>query len=170
MVILNARYVNPAAKVDSLDLNTVTIVPAGSASSVPYLVYLARGRDVVRPPCVALLDSDSAGDEAVKALAKGGPRRKEIILPEFVLQVGAWAKTMKKRLAIADGVMVTELEDLISLPVAVAAGRKLRSQGCRDAARARRDLGRGGCGREGRGPSWVAVRRARGRIRRASWT
>ncbi len=35
-----------AGRLDTLDLNKVRIVPAGSASSVPYLVYLARGRDV----------------------------------------------------------------------------------------------------------------------------
>jgi 3-mercaptopyruvate sulfurtransferase SseA len=111
-----------APKIDLLDLNSVTIVPAGSALSVPYLVYLARGRDVVRPPCVALLDSDSAGDDAVKTLARGGPRRKEVLPSEFVIQVGTWAKTAQQ-LSIADDVTVTELEDLVSLPVAVAAAR-----------------------------------------------
>jgi hypothetical protein len=111
-----------APKIDLLDLNSVTIVPAGSASSVPYLVYLARGRDVVRPPCVALLDSDSAGDDAVKTLARGGPRRKEVLPSEFVIQIGSWAKTAEQ-LSIADRVTVTELEDLVSLPVAVAAAR-----------------------------------------------
>jgi hypothetical protein len=111
-----------APKIDLLDLNSVTIVPAGSASSVPYLVYLARGRDVVRPPCVALLDSDSAGDEAVRTLARGGPRRKEVLPSDFVIQVGSWAKDAQQ-LSIADDVIVTELEDLVSLPVAVAAAR-----------------------------------------------
>jgi predicted ATPase len=110
------------AKMETLDLNTVTIVPAGSASSVPYLVYLARGRDVIRPPCVALLDSDGSGDEAAKVLTRGGPRRKEILPSEFVLQVGTWASEVQQ-LSIADDVIVTELEDLISLPVAVVAAR-----------------------------------------------
>lgn len=39
-----------------VDLNVVTIVPAGSAAAVPYMAYLARGRDEVKPACVALLD------------------------------------------------------------------------------------------------------------------
>ena len=78
-----------APKMDTLDLNTTTIVPAGSASSVSYLVYLARGRDVIRPACVVLLDSDKEGDAAAKALARGGPRRKGLVPSEFVLQVGA---------------------------------------------------------------------------------
>jgi energy-coupling factor transporter ATP-binding protein EcfA2 len=112
-----------AAKMDTLDLNTVTIVPAGSASSVPYLVYLARGRDVIRPPCVALLDSDDSGDEAVKALTRGGPRRQEILPSKFIVQVGKWAAKAAQHLSITDDVIVTELEDLISLPVAVMAAR-----------------------------------------------
>ena len=109
-------------KMDTLDLNTTTIVPAGSASSVPYLVYLARGRDVVRPACVALLDSDEQGDNAVKVLARGGPRRKGLVPSEFVLQVGAWAETTPT-LSIAPNVAVHELEDLLPIPVAVTAAR-----------------------------------------------
>ena len=109
-------------KMDTLDLNTTTIVPAGSASSVPYLVYLARGRDVVRPACVALLDSDEQGDNAVKLLARGGPRRKGLVPSEFVLQVGAWAETTPT-LSIAPNVAVHELEDLLPIPVAVTAAR-----------------------------------------------
>ena len=112
-----------APRTDTLDLNNITIVPAGSASSLPYLVYLARGRDVVRPPCVALLDSDPAGDEAAKILARGGPRRKEILPTEFVLQIGAWADANVQMLSIASDVNVTELEDLISMPVAAIAAR-----------------------------------------------
>jgi predicted ATPase len=108
---------------NTLDLNSVTIVPAGSASSLPYLVYLARGRDVVRPPCVALLDSDAAGDEAVKTLTRGGPRWKQILPPEFVLQVGAWARAAAEALSVPNNVTVTELEDLIPLPVAVAGAK-----------------------------------------------
>lgn len=110
-----------AAKIDTLDLNTVTIVPAGSASSIPYLIYLARGRDVVRPPCVALLDGDAAGDEAAKTLARGGPRRKETLPSHYILQIGTWAA--EQELTIIDNVTPVELEDLLSLPVAVAAAR-----------------------------------------------
>ena len=51
-----------------LDLNDVTIVPAGGASNVPYVAYLARGRDELKPACVALLDGDQAGQDAIKRL------------------------------------------------------------------------------------------------------
>lgn len=111
-----------APKTDVIDLNSVTIVPAGSASSVPYLVYLARGRDVVRPACVAVLDSDSAGDDAARALARGGARGRQLLPAEFIVRIGAWAKG-SATLSVGNGVVVSELEDLVSLPVAVAAAR-----------------------------------------------
>ena len=102
-----------------LDLNDVTIVPAGSASNVPYLVYLARGRDVVRPPCVVLLDSDTEGKNAAKNLARGGPRRRELVPAKYVVQLRSWADVTS--LQTDDGVIVTELEDLIPVAVAVEA-------------------------------------------------
>ena len=103
-----------------LDLNDVTIVPAGSASSVPYLVFLARGRDVVRPPCVVLLDSDKPGNDAATNLARGGPHRKELIPAKYVVQIGRWAKAQLK---VDDRVVVKELEDIIPLPAAVTAAK-----------------------------------------------
>lgn len=112
-----------APRTDTLDLNAVTIVPSGSASSVPYLVYLARGRDVVRPACVVLLDSDQAGDEAAKVLERGGPRHRELLAKDLVVRVGTWATSVGSKLVTARSVRVTELEDLITLPVAVAAAR-----------------------------------------------
>ena len=51
-------------KSETLDLNEVTIVNAGGAPEVPYIVYLATGRDVERPTVIALLDSDGPGNTA----------------------------------------------------------------------------------------------------------
>ena len=96
----------------------VTIVPAGSAASVPYLVYLARGRDVVRPPCVVLL-GDSAGNDAAKALAEV-VRRRELISPEQ--QIESWTKSVD--LALDSGVVVKELEDFIPVSVAAEVARE----------------------------------------------
>ena len=62
---------------ERLNLNQVTLVPAGGASgNVPYMTYLARGRGVDKPAVVVLLDGDSAGDEAVKELTPNGARTK----------------------------------------------------------------------------------------------
>lgn len=75
-----------ASNLERLDLNNLTLVPAGSASQVPYLVYLARGRDVQKPAVIVLLDGDEAGKEARKTLQRGGARGKRLINDKLVLQ------------------------------------------------------------------------------------
>ena len=110
-----------ASRVDSLDLNEVTIVPSGSAESIPYMVYLARGRDEVKPPCVALLDGDKAGKTAAAVIRKGGARGRQVLAPEYVIQFDEWATSTS--LDIATGVVVREPEDLIAVAVALAACR-----------------------------------------------
>lgn len=106
--------------ISNLDLNSVTLVPAGSAEQIPYLVYLARGRDVERPAVIVLLDSDEAGNKARKGLERG-PDRKPLIDPKFVLQLGE----------LRDNSMVSTrpggilaIEDLIPLGIAVAAVKR----------------------------------------------
>ena len=105
-----------------LDLNSVTIVPAGSASSVPYLAYLARGRDEVKPPCVALLDGDEQGDQAVAKLTRSEASGRTLLKPAYIVQLSGWAKNQD--LLLAAGVTVRELEDLLPVAVAVAAARR----------------------------------------------
>ena len=109
-----------ASELETLDLNHMTIVPASGASHIPYLVYLARGRDVEKPAVIVLLDSDEEGTKARKAILHGGPGKKKLLKPEFILQVGDLSET--------DGLKTTmgrtpiEVEDIIPLSV------------CRDAA------------------------------------
>lgn len=110
-----------AASTECLDLNRLTLVPAGSASHVPYMTYLARGRDADQPAVIVLLDGDKEGDEAVKALKRGGPRHKQLIRPEYVAQL--------KRDAIEgvdserpDGPF--DIEDLIPVEIGLAAARR----------------------------------------------
>jgi hypothetical protein len=76
------------SQLNLLDLNQLTIVPAGSASHIPYLVFLAVGRDVERPAIIALLDTDSAGNAAKADLKKDKFKRKQLLKPEFILQIG----------------------------------------------------------------------------------
>ncbi len=76
-----------AASTECLDLNRVTLVPAGSASHVPYMTFLARGRDASRPAIIVLLDGDKGGDDAAKQLQRGGPRYKQLIPEEYVTQL-----------------------------------------------------------------------------------
>jgi predicted ATPase len=107
--------------IDNLDLNNVTLVPAAGTGNIPYVVYLARGRGADRPAVVVLLDSDEAGDIARKALAKGGPRGKQLVDPKYVLQLGD-LDPAELCVDMPDG--VRGIEDLIPAPVAVAAGKR----------------------------------------------
>lgn len=100
---------------ESLDLNRTTLVPCGGAESVPYLVYLARGRDVDRPAVVVLLDSDEEGDKAKKRLGKKPIGRGRLLDAKYIVQVG----DIVEEADVATGVTVREIEDL--LPVALAA-------------------------------------------------
>lgn len=95
---------------ESLDLNGMVIVPCGSASHVPYMVHLVRGRDAEKPPVIVLLDSDTAGDDAVKLL-----KRKPLsglLANDLILQLGK---------VLQDIDNVSEIEDLLPPALAVAA-------------------------------------------------
>lgn len=103
-----------------LDLNQVTIVPGGS--NVPYMLYLARGRDQVRPACVVLVDGDPAGETARKQIRKGGAHGKPTVADDLVVQVTEWSTTVS--LEVTEGVVVREPEDLVPGSVAVTAARR----------------------------------------------
>jgi hypothetical protein len=105
---------------ETLDLNIITVVPASSASHIPYLVYLARGRDVERPAIIVLLDSDEAGDKAKKQLRRGGPLQKQLIKDDFILQIGQLKSGDVTPKTARSGTLV-ELEDLIPLSLCVRA-------------------------------------------------
>jgi predicted ATPase len=117
--LLRHRGVAPR---DLLDLNQVTLVPAGSASGVPYMAYLARGRDELKPPCVALLDGDQAGRDAARRIARSTDgSSKPILDAKYVVDLGEWASGHELRLA--DGVAAIEIEDLLSATIAAEAAR-----------------------------------------------
>lgn len=98
---------------DILNLNEVTIVAAGGADGIPYMVYLARGRDTIKPPCVALLDGDQSGKDAEVVLRRGEARKKRILRDEYIVRLDSWAES--SGLTFDDGVRVEEIEDLVPL-------------------------------------------------------
>lgn len=106
---------------ERLDLNRITLVPAGGVSQVPYLIYLARGRDIEQPAVIALLDGDKAGNEARATIRRGGARRKPLIADDLVLQLSD---------AELDGVTTDNphgrvaIEDLIPFNIAIAAASR----------------------------------------------
>jgi len=103
---------------DFLDLNRVTLVPAGGASEVPYHVYLARGQDADEPAVIVLLDGDDAGDDAAKKLQKGGPGNKMLLKRQFVAQLKP-GNGLEIDSDLGQGALATE--DLIPVELAAAA-------------------------------------------------
>lgn len=99
-----------------LDLNAVTVVAAGGADAIPYMVYLARGRDSIKPPCVILLDGDESGIAAERVLKRGEARRKRVLRDEYIVRLDQWAA--ESGLTFEKGVSVQEIEDLIPVEVA----------------------------------------------------
>lgn len=107
-----------------IDLNEVTIVPAGSATNVPYMAFLARGRDEIKPPVVALLDGDQGGRDAF-AMFKRNPKgsRGRFLSLDYVLELGDWA-AKQPELKADPGVNVREPEDLVPLGILAEAARR----------------------------------------------
>lgn len=103
-----------------LDLNSLSIVPAGGAPQIPYLVYLARGRDVDRPPLIVLMDGDKEGAKVRKVLQEGGPREQVLIDPELVMLLD---DEQLDDLTSSSPHGVKEMEDLIPLPILVRAAQ-----------------------------------------------
>lgn len=95
-------------------------MPGGS--NIPYMLYLARGRDQVKPACAVLLDGDTAGETARKQIKRGGALRKPIVDDELVVIISKWAEEAQPD--VADGVVVREPEDFVPVSVAVLACRR----------------------------------------------
>ena len=112
-----------ASTLETLDLNKITIVPAGSAGHIPYLVYLARGRDIEKPAVIVFLDSDDQGNRAKKDLQRGGAKGKQLLKPQYILQVGDLSQTPVK-LNNSCGNSLIEAEDLIPLSIAAEATQR----------------------------------------------
>ncbi|MEH2119271.1 MAG: AAA family ATPase [Nostoc sp.] len=123
------RVFGIASKRESIDLNEITIVPAGGATSIPYLTYLARGRDSEQPAVIVLLDSDQTGNEVKRELTeKGyGPRKKPPLKKDFVLQV----KDLESfGIKFPEMLLSPEVEDLIPLQISVLAAQKYAEEIC----------------------------------------
>ncbi len=107
-----------------LDLNQVTLVPGGS--NVPYMLYLARGRDQYKPACAVLLDSDTAGETARAQIRRGGAKGRPTVTDDLIVMLGDWATAAK---ATAEtGVTIREPEDLVPLGLAGIAARRYASR------------------------------------------
>lgn len=99
-----------------MDLNRVTIVGSGGADGIPYMVYLARGRDTVKPACVALLDGDDAGRRAERVLQRGDMRKQRVLQDSYIVRIDTWAE--RHGVQTDWGTTPVEIEDLIPISIA----------------------------------------------------
>lgn len=100
----------------TLDLNSLSLVPSGSAEHIPYMVYLARGRDVDTPAVVVLLDGDGEAD-AIREELRKGYRDKKYVDDEFVIQVSDIEPTA---VTVASDA-IREIEDLVPIELVALA-------------------------------------------------
>jgi hypothetical protein len=100
----------------ALDLNDISLVPAGSAEHIPYMVYLARGRDVDKPAIIVLLDGDDEADKIAEELKKGY-RGQKYIDDELVVRTNSIDPAT---VAVAVDA-IREIEDLIPAELAALA-------------------------------------------------
>lgn len=125
----NALRAGGHPPVSLLDLNEVTIVPAGSADSVPYIAYLARGRDPMKPPCVALLDGDKDGERAAEKLRRSEVNRRPVLDQKYISRLDVWAAAQIPQIAGASNSgKIVEIEDLIPPRIAIVAARRYAVQ------------------------------------------
>lgn len=110
---------------DRLDLNRLTIVPASGTRHIPYLVYLARGRDIEKPPVIVLLDNDEAGLNAKNDLAAGGAYGDKLLDPACILQLG---QEDLGALTSDNPHGIVGIEDLIPFGIALAAAARYCSE------------------------------------------
>jgi len=113
-----------ALPTEHLDLNMITLVAAGGAQHVPYMTYLARGRDYDQPAVIVLLDGDDEGTSAYETLLKG-IRDKQIISPDYVMQIAADAlpKVSSER---PGGPL--DIEDLVPIELLLQAAADLAAE------------------------------------------
>jgi energy-coupling factor transporter ATP-binding protein EcfA2 len=119
-----------------LDLNKVTLVHAGSTEHVPYMTYLARGRDHEQPAVIVLLDGDKPGNDARAVLEEGFPKpgtkkRAPLVNSKLIAQItsGEFPEIDSERPGGP-----REIEDLVPLTILHAVALRLAEELCGDAA------------------------------------
>lgn len=102
-----------------LDLNEMTIVPAGGADSVPYMAFLARGRDQRKPACVALLDGDTGGRNAAAKLRSSEADGQRVLEDSNIVVLDQWMRD--NPVELDGGIKGVEIEDLVPASLAAVA-------------------------------------------------
>lgn len=112
-----------ASDLETLNLNEITIVPAGGTGNVPYMTYLARGRDTEQAAVIVLVDSDSDGNKAKRQLTeeKYGWQKTFLLKPRYVFQIG---DLRELGVNLPEKLKEPQIEDIIPLRISVLAARR----------------------------------------------
>lgn len=112
-----------ASKRETLNLNEITIVPAGGTGNVPYMTYLARSRDTEQAAVIVLMDSDSDGNEAKRQLTeeKYGWQKNPLLKQRYVLQIG---DLRGLGVNLPEKLKEPQIEDIIPLRIGLLAARR----------------------------------------------
>ena len=118
-----------ASKRETLNLNEITIVPAGGTGNVPYMTYLARSRDTEQAAVVVLVDSDSDGNKARQELTEKqyGLQHTPLLKSEYVIQVG---DLRTEGVKFPEKLQDPQVEDLIPLRISYLAACKYGENIC----------------------------------------
>ncbi|MBF2056150.1 MAG: AAA family ATPase [Cyanobacterium sp. T60_A2020_053] len=102
-------------KIDLLDLNHITIIPAGDVTQIPYMIKLLR-QDTEKPAIITVLNADKISQEVY---SKFDDDKSDKFVDAFVILIKSIEKFNAQDKSTS--FKVTELEDLIPLSIAVKA-------------------------------------------------
>ena len=126
-------------EIETLNLNEVTIVPAGGTGNIPYMTYLARGRGTEQAAVVVLLDSDGAAHQAKVELTQKqyGLQKKTLVKSRYVIQVG---DLLAQGVNFPENLKEPQIEDLIPLRICFLAAQKYAEVICGMSKRVLKDI------------------------------
>jgi predicted ATP-dependent endonuclease of OLD family len=120
----------------TLDLNHLTIIPTEGACHIPYLVYLAREQGIEKPALIVLLNSNEEGEKAKSNLTitrARGQKEEKLLDEKFILQIGDLLKfnsDSQSKIDFPEGIKLSEIEDLIPLPICIKAAKTYAEEFC----------------------------------------
>jgi predicted ATPase len=120
-----ATYLNHlgCSELDTLDLNHITIVPAGDSLQIPFLIQLLR-KGIDKPAMIVFINNDDNGERIKDLILQEEQVKKSSLKKDFILQIHELTKKDEEKqesLINIENQYPIELEDLIPLDLAIEA-------------------------------------------------
>jgi predicted ATPase len=120
-----ATYLNHlGSSEDTLDLNHITIVPAGDSLQIPFLIRLLR-KGIDKPAMIVFLNNDDNGKRIRDLILQQEQVKHSSLKKDFILQIHELNKKEEEQESLIniENRYLIELEDLIPLDLAIEAIR-----------------------------------------------